>query len=117
MLRYIIMAEESRTFYPYPPPQGHGYGLLNRLVCVAEKQLSPENSIVAARVLGGLAGLTAAGCAVSANLVAKKAREEKSQLNKVLVGAAAVGTAAAAVGFGSQSLDLIVNYRPTLQEN
>ena len=82
-------------------------GLTARVADAANKSLSKENARLVRQVIGGLAGLTSAACVVSAYLGAEKARKEKSLLNKVLVGAAAAGTAAAALELGVQSSDLL----------
>ena len=86
------------------PPTG---GLTARLTDAANKSLPKENARLVRQVIGGLAGLTSAACVVSAYLGVEKARKEKHILNKVLLGAAAAGTAAAALELGVQSSDLL----------
>jgi hypothetical protein len=83
-------------------------GLTSRLTDAANKSLPKENARLVKQVLGGLAGLTSAACVVTAYLAAEKARKEKHVLNKVLVGAAAVGNVAAAVELGVQAYDLLM---------
>ena len=85
------------------------YGATARLVDAANKSLPKENARIVKQVLGGLAGLTSAACVVSAYIAAEKARKEKNVLNKVLTGAAAAGTAAAALEIAVQSYDLFMN--------
>ena len=82
-------------------------GATARIANAADKSLRKENAHLVKQVLGGLAGLTSAACVVTAYLAAKKARNEEKRLNKVLVGAAAVGAAAAALEIGVQSSDLL----------
>jgi len=84
-------------------------GATARITDAANKSLPKENARLVKQVLGGLAGLTSAACVVTAYLAAEKARKEKSLLNKVLTGAAAAGTAAAAVEIGVQTYDLFMN--------
>jgi len=83
-------------------------GLTSRVADAANKSLPKENARLVKQVLGGLAGLTSAACVVTAYLAAEKARKEQHVLNQVLVGAAAVGTVAAAVELGVQSYDLLM---------
>jgi len=87
-------------------------GATARLTDAVNKSLPKENARLVKQVIGGLAGLTSAACVVSAYLGAEKARKEKSLLNKVLTGAAAAGTAAAALELGVQSYDLFMNREP-----
>jgi hypothetical protein len=135
-LRYIIMTRQYNyncdgcSFYSYNDcmnstfckicPLGctKGQGILgatanvgatSRLTDAANKSLPKENARLVKQVLGGLAGLTSAACVVTAYIAAEKARKEKSLLNKVLTGAAAAGSAAAAVEIGVQSYDLFMN--------
>jgi hypothetical protein len=120
-LRYIIMTRQScpnNNYYVgeggeciYDPNGGTtiNLGATARVADAANKSLSKENARLVRQVIGGLAGLTSAACVVTAYLGAEKARKEKSLLNQVLVGAAAVGTAAAAVEIGVQSYDLFMN--------
>jgi hypothetical protein len=84
------------------------FGATARVADAANKSLSKENARLVRQVIGGLAGLTSAACVVTAYLGAEKARKEKSLLNKVLTGAAAAGTAAAAVEIAVQSYDLFM---------
>ena len=84
------------------------FGATARVADAANKSLPKENARLVRQVIGGLAGLTSAACVVSAYLGAEKARKEKSLLNKVLTGAAAAGTAAAALELGVQSYDLFM---------
>lgn len=84
-------------------------GATVRVINAADKSLPKENDRLVKQVIGGLTGLTSAACVVSAYLAAEKARKEKHVLNQVLVGAAALGTAAAAVKLGVQSYDLFRN--------
>ena len=91
------------------------YGATARLTDAANKSLPKENARLVRQVIGGLAGLTSAACVVTAYLATEKARKEKPLLNKVLLGAAAAGTAAAALELGVQSSDLLGgSYRPAL---
>lgn len=83
-------------------------GATARVADAANKSLSKENARLARQVIGGLAGLTSAACVVSAYIVAEKARKEKFLLNKVLTGAAAAGTLAAALEIGAQTYDLFM---------
>ena len=83
-------------------------GATAHLTDAANKSLPKKNARLVKQVLGGLAGLTSAACVVSAYIVAEKARKEKSLLNKVLTGAAAAGTLAAAVELGVQTYDLFM---------
>ena len=84
------------------------WGLTARLTDAANKSLPKENARRVKQVLGGLAGLTSAACVVTAYIAAEKARKEKHVLNKVLTGAAAAGTAAAALEIALQSYDLFM---------
>ena len=90
---------------PVPSPP---YGATARITDAANKSLPKENARIVKQVLGGLAGLTSAACVVSAYIVAEKARKEKHVLNKVLTGAAAAGTLAAALEIGVQTYDLFM---------
>jgi hypothetical protein len=90
--------------WPFPDR----WGATARVVQAADKSLPKENARLVKQVLGGLAGLTSAACVVTAYLAAEKARKEKHVLNKVLVGAAAVGNVAAAVELGVQAYDLLM---------
>ena len=83
-------------------------GATARLADAANKSLSKENARLVRQVIGGLAGLTSAACVITAYLGAEKARKEKNVLNKVLTGAAAAGTAAAALEIALQSYDLFM---------
>ena len=83
-------------------------GATSRIADAANKSLSKKNARLVKQVIGGLAGLTSAACVVTAYLAAEKARKEKSLLNKVLTGAAAAGTLAAAVELGVQTYDLFM---------
>ena len=84
-------------------------GATARVADAANKSLPKENARLVKQVLGGLAGLTSAACVVTAYIAAEKARKEKHVLNKVLTGAAAAGTLAAAVEIALQSYDLFMN--------
>lgn len=88
-------------------PCGWAAGLAGRIANSANKSLPKENARLVRQVIGGLAGLSSAACVVTAYLAAEKARKEQHVLNKVLVGAAAAGTAAAALELGVQSSDLL----------
>ena len=90
------------------PPQPQYFGATARVVDAANKSLPKENARRVKQVLGGLAGLTSAACVVTAYIAAEKARKEKHVLNKVLTGAAAAGTAAAALEIALQSYDLFM---------
>ena len=92
-----------------PQPICNLPGLTARLTDAANKSLPKENARLVKQVLGGLAGLTSAACVVTAYIAAEKARKEKHVLNKVLTGAAAAGTLAAAVEIALQSYDLFMN--------
>ena len=85
------------------------FGATARITDAANKSLPKENARRVKQVIGGLAGLTSAACVVTAYIAAEKARKEKHVLNKVLTGAAAAGTAAAALELGVQSYDLFMN--------
>jgi hypothetical protein len=87
-------------------------GVTARLTDAANKSLQKENIRLVKQVLGGLAGLTSAACVVTAYIAAEKARKEKHVLNKVLTGAAAAGTAAAALEIALQSYDLFMEREP-----
>ena len=91
---------------PYQPH--YNIGATAKLVGAANKSLPKENARLVRQVIGGLAGLTSAACVVTAYLAAEKARKEKHVLNKVLTGAAAAGTAAAALEIALQSYDLFM---------
>ena len=84
------------------------YGATARITDAANKSLPKENARLVKQVIGGLAGLTSAACVVTAYIAAEKARKEKHVLNKVLTGAAAAGTAAAALEIALQSYDLFM---------
>jgi hypothetical protein len=134
-LRYIIMTEKICNFknawgkptnYPCfmadslcsyningklecPPNEPNGIlGATSRIADAANKSLPKENARLVKQVLGGLAGFTSAACVVTAYIAAEKARKEKHVLNKVLTGAAAAGTLAAAVEIALQSYDLFM---------
>ena len=91
-----------------PPMPDFLIGTAARITDAANKSLPKENARLVKQVLGGLAGLTSAACVVTAYLAAEKARKEKSLLNKVLTGAAAAGSAAAALEIALQSYDLFM---------
>ena len=99
-----------------PPNEPTGiFGATSHIADAANKSLPKENARLVKQVFGGLAGLTSAACVVSAYIVAEKARNEKSLLKKVLTGAAAAGTLAAAVEIGAQTYDLFMEKeQPTL---
>ena len=99
-----------------PPNESNGIlGATSRIADAVNKSLPKENARRVKQVLGGLAGLTSAACVVTAYIAAEKARKEKHVLNKVLTGAAAAGTAAAALEIALQSYDLFMEKeQPTL---
>ena len=107
-LNGVTGEKQSITGYGEVGPPAVFFGATARVVGAANKSLPKENARLVKQVIGGLAGLTSAACVVSAYIAAEKARKEKHVLNKVLTGAAAAGTAAAALEIVLQSYDLFM---------